>query len=330
MKIIGSFIALTMIVSMITSCEKRDAAHDSDKALTTDLDNQCVTSQMLKESLASDPAMRQKYEQLEATTAKYIAEKPAGRTAGKLYLPVVIHVVLTDPSTITDAQILSQLDVWNKDFNKNNAELMNSSVYLAGYPLSSVANCEIEFYITQVIRKVTTVQEFPRGSTMKADSAGGSNAVDPTTKLNVWVCNTPGTVSWSHYPGTVIPERDGIVIDYVMFGTNNATFKGRAATHEAGHWLNLAHIWGDALCGDDRVRDTPLHDTASRRCPPEGLRSSCKNKPLKLWMNYMDYSYGSCTYMFTAGQKARMDAAIDGGRKAYFSTIKLHPDVFQP
>ena len=24
-----------------------------------------------------------------------------------------------------------------------------------------------------------------------------------------------------------------------------------------GHWLGLRHVWGDAVCGDDGVKDTP-------------------------------------------------------------------------
>ena len=32
---------------------------------------------------------------------------------------------------------------------------------------------------------------------------------------------------------------------------------GRTLTHEAGHWLNLRHIWGDDDCGDDNIDDTP-------------------------------------------------------------------------
>ena len=32
---------------------------------------------------------------------------------------------------------------------------------------------------------------------------------------------------------------------------------GHTLTHECGHWLGLRHTWGDALCGDDGVADTP-------------------------------------------------------------------------
>ncbi|MBK6330274.1 MAG: hypothetical protein IPF62_07045 [Bacteroidetes bacterium] len=44
------------------------------------------------------------------------------------------------------------------------------------------------------------------------------------------------------------PATDGVVITYTAVGTNvrlSAFNKGRTATHEVGHWLNLYHIWGD-------------------------------------------------------------------------------------
>jgi len=56
------------------------------------------------------------------------------------------------------------------------------------------------------------------------------------------------------------------VIDYRYFGRGGSAQapydKGRAATHEVGHWLKLRHIWGDAQCGDDYVNDTPVQTRA--------------------------------------------------------------------
>jgi hypothetical protein len=50
-------------------------------------------------------------------------------------------------------------------------------------------------------------------------------------------------------------KTDGVVITYTEFGiTDFPPFdKGRTATHEIGHWLNLYHIWG-VLGLDARVR----------------------------------------------------------------------------
>ena len=236
----------------------------------------------------------------------------------------MIHIVLTDTNLIPTSQIISQLQVWNKDFNKLNAELANTSMYLAGYSYNKVANCQIQFYVTDIVRVQTAVTEFTPGSiAMKSSATGGSDPVDPATKFNVWVCNT-GNPCWAQFPGGNLLT-DGIVMHYTFFGYNNTT--SRVVTHETGHWLNLRHIWGDSQCGNDHVNDTPKHFGPSNACLGVGAKSTCPGKPLIMWMNYMDYAPGTCKYMFTDGQKNRMDAAIDNARAAYFSATKIYTDI---
>ena len=97
--------------------------------------------------------------------------------------------------------------------------------------------------------------------------------------------------------------------------------KGRTATHEIGHWMNLRHIWGDATCGSDLVNDTPTHDNANYGCPAPGHKSTCTGTPVEMTMNYMDYTDDACMYMFSAGQKARSRAifASGGSRSGYYA-----------
>jgi hypothetical protein len=88
---------------------------------------------------------------------------------------------------------------------------------------------------------------------------------------------------------------------------------GRTATHEVGHWLNLRHIWGDASCGNDLVADTPTQQTSNGGCPAYP-RLTCGNTTSgDMFMNYMDYTYDRCMYMFTTGQSTRMDALFGSG-----------------
>jgi len=77
--------------------------------------------------------------------------------------------------------------------------------------------------------------------------------------------------------------------------------------------LNLRHIWGDATCGNDLVGDTPLHNTYNFGCPPANHRSTCSGTPVEMTMNYMDYTDDVCMYMFTIGQKTRMNAVFASG-----------------
>lgn len=321
---------LGCLVLFLFSCNKQNThLPDVEKETTAAIADQynCESGRMLSEELASDPQRAQYLADLDEKAKLYEnSNNVTERVPGILYLPVVIHIVHTDPNIVPDAQILSQLQVWNKDFNKLNTELANTSIYLAGYSFNNVANCQIQFYISNIVRVQTTVIEFPSNNTMKSSATGGSDPVDPATKLNVWVCNTPTGSSWGQFPGGSLLT-DGIVIDYAFFGTSNPYYKGRVGTHEAGHWLNLRHIWGDRQCGNDEVQDTPKHKGPSSGCPAAGTKSTCSGKPLIMWMNYMDYSWGTCQYMFTDGQKIRMDATIDNARPAYFSTTKIYTDI---
>ena len=304
----------------VSDIEKETVATNADQRI-------CVSQEILEQAIAADPERAKYLADLEEKTKQYEGREGGNlRGPGILYVPVVIHVVLTDTTLIPNSQIISQLQVLNKDFNKLNAELANTSVYLAGYPYNNVANCKIQFYVANIVRVQTTVIEFPLNNTVKSSANGGSDPVDPATKLNIWVCNTPNGSSWGQGPG-VPPALDGIIIDYVFFGTNQPAHIGRIGTHEVGHWLNLWHIWGNSQCGDDQVQDTPKHFGPSSGCPAAGIKSTCSGKPLLMWMNYMDYTRGTCQYMFTDGQKKRMDATIDFSRPAYFSATKIYTDI---
>jgi hypothetical protein len=174
-----------------------------------------------------------------------------------------------------------------------------------------------------VIRKSTTKSSFSTNDGCKKASGGGIAPTSPTTKLNLWSCNLSGGIlGYAQFPGGS-STTDGVVIDDNAFGSTGTVSapynKGRTATHEVGHWLNLRHIWGDATCGSDLVGDTPTHNTANYGCPASGHKSTCTGTPIEMTMNYMDYTDDACMYMFSAGQKTRMLAtfATGGGRTTF-------------
>ena len=326
------FPLLAGIILLAASCTKQDRQIPEDLIATeTELTGgrQCASSEILEQQIAASPARAKYMQDLEIKTQKFAERPVANRLNQTLYIPVVVHVVSTDYNLVTDAQIASQITVLNKDFTRTNSELLNSAVYLAGYSLANVPDCKIQFVLKLTVRKQTTVASFGTNDAVKKSVLGGSDAVDATTKLNLWVCDlSGGLLGYAQFPGGAVAT-DGVVIDYQGFGTSDATTGyslysafnlGRTATHEVGHWLNLRHIWGDAKCGNDFVTDTPLHDASNIGCPAVGLKSRCQAKPLEQWMNYMDYTNDQCMYMFSAGQKVRMDAALDASRGAYFST----------
>jgi hypothetical protein len=325
-KITLSLLGAAMLVVSCQKNEKMLATEQPEEELSAAPPRKCASQEVLEEQLRTDPQRARNLEELERKTQAFHGRSQF-RYAGKLYIPVVVNVVLPNASRVSQTQINSQIEVLNEDFGKSNSELQKSNVYLAGYPLTDVANCQIEFYVSDVFYQEAT-GSFGTNDAVKKTGSGGLNPTDPTTKMNIWVCDlSSGLLGYAQFPGGPA-STDGIVIDYQAFGTTASysmysQFKlGRTATHEIGHWLNLRHIWGDRRCGSDGVSDTPVHDDANGGCPGSNHRSRCTGKPLEQWMNYMDYTYDACMYMFSAGQKTRMDAAIDASRAAFVSQTK--------
>jgi hypothetical protein len=133
--------------------------------------------------------------------------------------------------------------------------------------------------------------------------------------LNIYATEAAGYLGWAYFPNLSDSRLylDGIVVDWEsMPGTSTryagAYDLGKTATHEAGHWLNLYHVFqGGCNNWGDYIEDTPPQLIATRGCP-EG-QDSCKEPGLDSIHNYMDYSYDSCYYEFTAGQATRMQDA---------------------
>jgi hypothetical protein len=231
---------------------------------------------------------------------------------GVLNIPVLVHVIYnSNAENISDAQIQSQIDVLNKDFRKTNVDVGQAPSIFAGL----AADSEITFTLAGIDRKFSTRTSWGTNDAMKSLASGGTAVVDPANFLNIWVCNIGGGIlGYAQFPGGAAAT-DGIVIAPQYFGnigTATAPFdKGRTATHEVGHYLNLRHIWGDGRCNaDDFVSDTPTSDRANYGCPSFPT-TNCRSTDMT--MNYMDYVDDSCMYMFSSGQKARMRSLFAPG-----------------
>jgi hypothetical protein len=160
---------------------------------------------------------------------------------------------------------------------------------------------------------------------------------DPTKYYNVFVLEfggaDVGTLGYAQFPTVssastpVIGDiagtggdanTDGVALDWHYTGVNdNGTYdKGRTLSHETGHWLGLYHIWGDDTdcSGTDNVADTPNQEIENYTCPATDgavVTDACSTTaPGANYQNFMDYSDDRCMAMFTAGQKARMQAVM--------------------
>jgi PKD repeat protein len=202
------------------------------------------------------------------------------------------------------------------------------------------ADVEIEFCLSPVDENGVAMTEpgIDRFNGNRADWSRDQieNQLKPTTIwnpnlfYNIWTvkfnAGEGGLLGYAQFPDQTglqgIPANspastDGVVIRYQNFGSaDKGNFpvmqppynKGRTLSHETGHWFGLRHIWGDGVCGDDFVADTPTQNNSSSGCPNT---LSCNNVTPAMVQNYMDYSNDACMNIFTLGQKDRMLAALE-------------------
>ena len=290
----------------------------------------CGAMQVYEQLAETYPAFRRNQERINELTIRTIASGEAQKVTRRLItIPVVVHVVYKRAAeNISKGQIRSQLKVLNRDFRGTNPD--RSTVPDPWKSL--VGDAKIEFALAKkdprgrptdgITRTETELDAFPAsGDPVKKKSAGGVAAWPTNRYLNIWVCNlAEGLLGYAQFPGG--PARtDGVVILYSAFGTEGAARppfnKGRTATHEIGHWLNLRHIWADTMgCGGtDHVADTP-NAAGPNYGKPKFPSISCQNGPSgDMFMNYMDYVDDAAMFMFTDGQVTRMNAALSGPRK---------------
>jgi len=322
-----TLLATAAAVVVLFACTKQKEIKDEvfqEEGSAMPTARNCGSMEVLNEMLKTNPAMKKRMDDIEAFTSKFIQSPEAQQRLladGTIEIPVVVSVLYkTAAQNISLAQIQSQIDVLNADYAATNADYNLTPSTFQAVRSGSIG---VKFVLETVRRKQTNKNSWLTNDAIKKTAQGGLDPLSPTTKLNIWVGNlSNGILGYAQFPGGPAAT-DGVVLDDNATGntgTAAAPFnKGRTATHEVGHWLNLRHIWGDATCGNDFVDDTPLHNTANYGCPAAGHRSTCTGTPIEMTMNYMDYSDDACMYMFSAGQKARMIATFGsgGGRNSF-------------
>jgi hypothetical protein len=291
----------------------------------------CATMEVLKNSLEKDQALKERYENDVLLMQKLAAERasnPGAREmATPVYIPVVFHIVLPDPTEVTDKMIDDQLNVLNTDYAGLNADSVN--IPAAFKPL--FGKSKIQFVLakrtpanlpTTGIERITTTQpSFSTNNNVKHVSTGGANAWNSTKYLNVWVCRLSGGVlGYATFPRSASADEQGIVIYNVTLpGGSLAGYNdGRTLTHETGHFFSLYHIWGDddgACSGNDGISDTPDQADASAGCHSGVVNDACNSTAAGImYQNYMDYSSDGCMALFTLLQVSKMETALNNSR----------------
>ena len=258
-------------------------------------------------------------------------------------IPVVVHIIHNGEapgtgSNIPDAQILSQIEVINEDFQRLNAD--TTLTQPAFVPIAGSLNIRFVLALrdpaglpTNGIQRVNgNKSSWNLFSTTEMSEMKALSYWPAEDYLNIWVTTaSSGYLGIAQYPDIDLPGleeeqtenrlTDGIVIDYRNFGSvakepglllRPKYALGRTATHELGHFFGLRHVWGDKLgdinCDfDDYVNDTPPSSrNYDGECPFTGF--SCGNTDMT--ENYLYYTDDACMNAFSSGQVERMQVVL--------------------
>lgn len=237
-------------------------------------------------------------------------------------IPVVVHVIHNGENVgagtnLPYAQIESQIRVLNEDFNRTNADAVNTP----GDFQPVAGSISIEFKLAtrdpdglplaepgvHRVDRNTMGWDAPPFSDSYVESVIKPATIwDPNQYLNIWVLDlSGGLLGYAQFPESTLDglpntgeesaNTDGVVIWHKAFGSNydasgapvnspydllSAYDRGRTTTHEVGHFLGLRHIWGDGDCNaDDFVSDTPTADGDNSTAAPCTYpgRNSCND-----------------------------------------------------
>ncbi len=237
-------------------------------------------------------------------------------------LPVVFHIINSNPSSITDAAVLAALQSMNEAFS------------ITGAFTGGRTDTRIQFCLaktdpnggksTGIVRTKTFLGDYDYD--MEAGDMTALGRWDPSRYVNIWVVEDikseyMQTFECGVWTRLKMGGYAGAGGDIVVAGLGIGVL-----CHETGHYLSLAHTFANRDCANsdcatsgDMVCDTPPERTITGGYPCASPPNSCSSDTLSgfatdvadLPDNFMDYGNGvGCILSFTEGQAVRMRSFI--------------------
>jgi len=260
-----------------------------------------------------DEAQLKRNTQLKTGAASQVLSTPA------YTIPVVFHILhLGGAENISDAQVIDQVALLNRDYQKQNAD----TALIVPTFTNNIANVGFSFKLATIDPDGNCTNGIVRHYTTKTNwDANDLNQFvytwPPDKYLNFYIVKSINiqATAYTFLPGIgVPPSADAIVCLHQVCGSigTGIPANSRTLTHEVGHWFSLPHIWGvsnapGVACGDDGIFDTPV--TKGFLTCNTGNISGCAPGVVENVQNYMDYA--PCKIMFTNGQAAAMVSTIN-------------------
>jgi hypothetical protein len=240
--------------------------------------------------------------QLSLEKFKSVRELGQIRRSGTVSIPVYFHVINSgrglENGDVPSRLLRRQIDVLNAAYGGE----------------TGGANTPFRFVLAGIDR-MTNPTWFTAGpGTQAEEDMKSALRIGDAACLNFYT-NNVGSISsilgWGTFPWWYeeSPWMDGVVVDYQTLpgGLAFPYNEGDVGTHEIGHWLGLYHTFQNGCSAkNDYVSDTPAERSPAFGCPLG--RDTCAGDGLDPIENFMDYSDNSCSYKFTEGQSARMEA----------------------
>lgn len=313
----------------------------------------CNTYEAMEQRFEGDPKAKAEYEklrdQLDAIQANAESNISAGKSASAVEytIPVVFHILYDctyQMLSTTDGICRTALAQVNSDYARMGADTNLiftpfKSLYIPSDIKFMLATRDPQGNCTNGI-----VRHYDSRTTWKQADANcqscdpyWAHTWDPTKYLNIYIVNSivsSGTVTgggiivgYTFRPGTWGTQNphDAIVYNASYLTNSQAGIpNARSLSHEIGHWLDLAHTFGNTnnpgvICGSlgpgggDGISDTPDTKGNFGTCPASSTNTAytCTSPNPTNSANYyqnvnnfMDYS--SCARNFTQGQTTRM------------------------
>jgi hypothetical protein len=225
----------------------------------------CGTDEMIAHRLQTDPEFKARYDAgLKQYEESLKNPGDASRTSftstltGPVTIPIVIHIVLPDPTVVTDADVLYIVNRLNLDYSGFNPDSTNGSLFYSvrGHSLIRWTLAKRDpagNYSTGIERRVGSgAIQGGNPQPIKSFAQGGLDAWDINNYYNLWVGDggASGLLGIAPEIGVGGPagstNTDGVCVDYRGFSHNPcysyAQFAlGRTACHEIGHNFGLYH-----------------------------------------------------------------------------------------